>query len=638
MRHEDLKRSDHYEIDDLAFDVGQCRLTRAGQPIPLTRLNFLALRCLVEAAPNVVSHEELATAVWGTRRIVTHENLGKRIMLLRQTLADSADHPRYVEVVRGMGYRMAANVRRVETASGQPTKSRREPTPLSIPVLRRFAGRGVAIAATLALASLAAAASWLVYTSRGVSKTPSADGTASIAVLPFTDRSVTGDYGYLSSGIADGIHNKLIETADVRVVGRTTSSALAKRDAQRAEIVRALDITHVVEGSVQTDGDRLRIVVSLIAARSGEPLWSADLAGGISEVFAFQDEIAAGVVAELRGSPATLPTPGDRTSDPAVYAAYLEARHINTNVILTSLPRARSLLEWVVERDRHYFPARRELFVSYNILRGANLLDSRRAEELLRDALDDAAAIWPARAEIEFWRGWLALEFENNLPSAASHFEGALRDPVNLDALPLSVLVGFANLLNRPSDAIAIGEYLLERDPVCFYCYKNLMDAYFRAERYDKVRDVYFAARALGFDQAALTLSYGLALVEIDQPEEALRQFDGMDWDGFLPALRPAAYARAYWRLNRRAELEEALSEVRHLEPLLTADVHAYTGNLAAAFAIYAELPSLRPQLFDGRIGDAMRKYDRWPELAQKAGIWPKDPRDDIQFDISALR
>jgi pentatricopeptide repeat protein len=179
---------------------------------------------------------------------------------------------------------------------------------------------------------------------------------------------------------------------------------------------------------------------------------------------------------------------------------------------------------------------------------------------------------------------------------------------------------------------------LLERDPVCFYCYKNLMDAYFRAERYDKVRDVYFAARALGFDQAALTLSYGLALVEIDQPEEALRQFDGMDWDGFLPALRPAAYARAYWRLNRRAELEEALSEVRHLEPLLTADVHAYTGNLAAAFAIYAELPSLRPQLFDGRIGDAMRKYDRWPELAQKAGIWPKDPRDDIQFDISALR
>jgi DNA-binding winged helix-turn-helix (wHTH) protein len=159
MGHEDLKRSDHYEIGDLAFAVGQCRLTRAGQPIPLTRLNFLALRCLAEAAPNVVSHEEFASAVWGTRRIVTHENLSKRIMLLRQTLADSADHPRYVEVVRGMGYRLAANVRRVETASGQPMKSRREPI-ASIPVLRRFAVRGVAIAA--ALASLAAAAIWLV--------------------------------------------------------------------------------------------------------------------------------------------------------------------------------------------------------------------------------------------------------------------------------------------------------------------------------------------------------------------------------------------------------------------------------------------------------------------------------------------
>jgi DNA-binding winged helix-turn-helix (wHTH) protein len=168
MGPEDLKRSVHYEIGDLALDVGQCRLTCAGQPIPLTRLSFLVLRCLVEAAPNVVSHDELAAAVWGTRRIVTHGNLGKRIMLLRQTLGDSADRPRYVEAVRGMGYRMAASVRRLETASAQPVEPRRNTTMHATPAMqpRRFPRRGASFAATLAVASLAAAAIALVFTGR----------------------------------------------------------------------------------------------------------------------------------------------------------------------------------------------------------------------------------------------------------------------------------------------------------------------------------------------------------------------------------------------------------------------------------------------------------------------------------------
>jgi DNA-binding winged helix-turn-helix (wHTH) protein len=168
MGPEDLKRSVHYEIGDLALDVGQCRLTCAGQPIPLTRLSFLVLRCLVEAAPNVLSHDELSAAVWGTRRIVTHENLGKRIMLLRQTLGDSADHPRYIEAVRGLGYRMAASVRRVETASSQSVELRREPTMHATPVMqpRRSTRPGVSFASALALASLAAAATALVFTGR----------------------------------------------------------------------------------------------------------------------------------------------------------------------------------------------------------------------------------------------------------------------------------------------------------------------------------------------------------------------------------------------------------------------------------------------------------------------------------------
>jgi DNA-binding winged helix-turn-helix (wHTH) protein len=95
-----------YRFDDLTLDVGQCRVWRGGQPIQLSKLTFDLLRVLVEAAPNLVTHDQLAQHVWGTRRIVTPENLSQRLMMLRQAIGDPADRPRYIEGVRGLGYRL----------------------------------------------------------------------------------------------------------------------------------------------------------------------------------------------------------------------------------------------------------------------------------------------------------------------------------------------------------------------------------------------------------------------------------------------------------------------------------------------------------------------------------------------------
>jgi TolB-like protein/DNA-binding winged helix-turn-helix (wHTH) protein/tetratricopeptide (TPR) repeat protein len=628
---EDLKRSVLYEIDDLTLDVGQCRLTRAEQPLALTKLNFLVLRCLVESAPNVVSHTELANVVWGARRIITQENLGKRIMLLRQTLGDSAEDPRYIEAVRGLGYRIVAKVRRLEGAATSMDGGAAVAAPPPARPLRFFAKHGAALAAGLGLATVV----WLYEGSREPIPMAAA-GVTSIAVLPFADRSSQGDQEYFSFGIADEISSKLAEIPELRVMGRSSSMAFAQRGASAAAIGGGLDVTYVVEGSVHTEGDRLQIVATLIDTRSGADVWSGNFEGETREVFAFQDQIAAQLVAELRLALSVAPTPVDRTPEPAVYAAYLQARHINKNLVLASLPHARSLLENAIAEDPHYFPARRELVASYNILRGAGLLDEARSKELLRVAIDDAAALWPERVDIDFWRGWFVLAFEDDLVAAARHFQRALREPANLDALP--VLVDFAMALNRSDEAIAIGEYILKRDPVCFFCYHNLMRAYQRAERYDKVRDLYLTARALGFDNPSLTTPYGVALLELNEAEEALRQFDATDWTGVPRHVRLQVFAMTYWALDRRSEFDAALAELQELQPMSAAGVHAFTGNLPAAFAIYDQQAELPPQLFDGRIGDAMRTYERWPELARKAQLWPNDPRDEIPFDISSLR
>lgn len=99
-------RSRRYRFADLTLDVGQRRLFRDGDPVPLSRLSFEFLLALVEAAPNLVTHDELISRVWGPGRIITAENLAKRALILRQSLGDSVDEPRYFEVARGQGYRL----------------------------------------------------------------------------------------------------------------------------------------------------------------------------------------------------------------------------------------------------------------------------------------------------------------------------------------------------------------------------------------------------------------------------------------------------------------------------------------------------------------------------------------------------
>jgi DNA-binding winged helix-turn-helix (wHTH) protein len=101
----------NYRFADLTLDVARRCVMRHGQSIELKTLDFDLLRFLVEQAPNVVNPNVLAERVWG-RHFVSPENVAQRIMLLRQSLADDANKPRYIETVRNKGYRLIPIVER----------------------------------------------------------------------------------------------------------------------------------------------------------------------------------------------------------------------------------------------------------------------------------------------------------------------------------------------------------------------------------------------------------------------------------------------------------------------------------------------------------------------------------------------
>src|SRR5687768_5166046 len=81
----------------------------------------------------------------------------------------------------------------------------------------------------------------------------------SIAVLPFADMSPAKDQEYMSDGIAEELLNLLAKVPDLKVIARTSSFAFKGQNIEVSEIAKRLNVAHVLEGSVRTSGDKLRI-------------------------------------------------------------------------------------------------------------------------------------------------------------------------------------------------------------------------------------------------------------------------------------------------------------------------------------------------------------------------------------------
>ena len=121
----------------------------------------------------------------------------------------------------------------------------------------------------------------------------------SIAVLPFTNMSGDPEQEYFGDGIAEEILNALDGIQDLRVAARTSAFSFKGTGTDVRTIGEKLGVAHVLEGSVRTSGDRLRINAQLINASDGFRLWSETFDRDLTDVFAVQEEIARAIAEAL---------------------------------------------------------------------------------------------------------------------------------------------------------------------------------------------------------------------------------------------------------------------------------------------------------------------------------------------------
>ena len=127
-------------------------------------------------------------------------------------------------------------------------------------------------------------------------------GSNSIAVLPFVDMSPAKDQEYFTDGLTENLLHALAQIRELKVAGRTSSFAFKGLNTDLRDIGEQLNVSSILEGSVQKAGGRIRITTQLINAEDGYHLWSKTFDRDLTDIFLVQDEIAGAVAGALRKS------------------------------------------------------------------------------------------------------------------------------------------------------------------------------------------------------------------------------------------------------------------------------------------------------------------------------------------------
>ena len=335
------------------------------------------------------------------------------------------------------------------------------------------------------------------YTADDSSSVDLAVNNASVAVLPFVNMSNDKDNEYFSDGLTETLLHMLAQIPDLRVAARTSSFAFKGRNLTVQEIARALDVAHVLEGSVQRDGDRVRITAQLIRASDGFHVWSEVYDRTLDDIFGIQDEIATivggSLSASLLGIEGDQKVAGIQTTNPDAYDLYLQARKERATYSYTGLQAAEDLLKGALLIDPAFLDAKTELATNYIHQLETGLMDRATGlseivaitDQVLNERPEDpvakATSIYAKAVSL------LAQGDQEAMPLLAGELESIVeRYPDELH--PRQLLVRAYRILQQPDKSVPILKSALDRDPFNPTLLYEIGRAYMPLERWGEAR------------------------------------------------------------------------------------------------------------------------------------------------------
>lgn len=315
------------DLRDETATLDGARLELRGKP-----LRLLAL--LMERAPVLVTKSEIIDAVWDGMS-VSDAVMTTAVREIRIALGDDARAPRWVMTAHGRGYRF---IPALETDQAAATPSAfagasAAATSEGAHTLTYRPARSGRISPRLAVLGVLGCLLVVMAAAIGMSalgSRPAAAPEKSVAILTFETLSDDGDSRWFADGLAEEISAALARTPDLRVASRQASLPLESEPGTSLNVLgEALNVAHLVTGTVRREGDRVRVTVSLVEAGSGLQRWADTYDRDFTDILDLQGDIAAHVATVLDTAldPEALQAMVDSgTRSIAAYEAYLRAQ------------------------------------------------------------------------------------------------------------------------------------------------------------------------------------------------------------------------------------------------------------------------------------------------------------------------
>src|SRR5258708_5596712 len=498
-----------YEFGPFRIDTSERQLLHGDEPVQLTPKAYETLLALTENAGRALDKDELLKRVWPDT-FVEEGSLARNISVLRKALAD--EDGTYIETLPKRGYRFVAPVKEFRVPGETVVIEERtiarvltEETEETETPGRRLALKIAGIAALLVVV-----AGVFVYLRTSGGATQRAG--KSLAVLPL--QSLTG-YAeqHLELGLADSIISKVGEIPGLTV--RPTSAIrkyLGSADPLRA--AKELGVDAVLDGTVQTAGDRIRVSLNLLQTSAGTSLWRHAFDVRFGDIFELTKEIARQGATELRfhfDSNQNARRVRRHTRNPEAFEHYLkgiysyEMRNVSGSSragIESAIMRFRR----ATEMDPSYAEAYAQLAICYSELMNFYESGGNPAEEA-RSAASRAYALDPDLPELRVFRAWMFWSWDGHY-----RIEDAMRELRRATGYTSSAAHSLLGLIYSHAglDRQAIGELkrAIEIDPTNSLHLDRLGEAYVWAGRYDDARAAYARALAIEPDmQASIAFS-----------------------------------------------------------------------------------------------------------------------------------
>ena len=332
------------------------------------------------------------------------------ILLSKRVADDLEQYPRWRPQLHDLGECEVKHGMRIGVVNLFGDGNGNPQLPKKVQALKKKRARVRRAALATAFLFLAAAVAAFFIVSKRSTTPGSGVPEKSIAVLPFENLSSDKENAYFTDGVQDEILTDLSKVADLKVISRTSVMQYKTGAARNLrEIGRQLGVAHLLEGSVQRAGGKVRVNAQLIDARTDGHEWAKIYDRDLADVFAIQSEIAQMIADQLQAklSPKEKAAIEKRpTKDLAAYDLYLRAKELIYNGRI-NVSRAREndftsipLLEQAVARDPAFLLAYCLLAFIHDDIYAENYDHTETRRALAEENIHAAVQLQPNSGEV----------------------------------------------------------------------------------------------------------------------------------------------------------------------------------------------------------------------------------------------